>query len=66
MVIIFHRSHTDSCVLQSGLISKPNSIVAASSSPRPWTDAFALPEKFKMAVTESDLDLKVRKMSIMF
>ena len=29
-------------------------------------DVFASPEKFNMAVTESDLDLKVRKMSITF
>ena len=29
-------------------------------------DVFALPEKFNMAVTESDPDPKVRKMSITF
>ena len=34
-------------------------LVAVSSSPRPWIDIFALPEKFNMAVTESDLDPKV-------
>ena len=39
---------------------------ALSSSPRPWIDVFALPEKFSMAVTESDLDPKVRKISIFF
>ena len=38
--------------------------VAVSSSPMPWIDIFALPEKFNMAVTESDLDPNVRKMSI--
>ena len=31
-----------------------------SSSPRPWIDVFALPEKCNMAVTERDLDPKVR------
>ena len=40
--------------------------IAVSSSPRPWIDAFALPEKINMAVTESDLDPKVRKMSLTF
>ena len=35
--------------------------LAVSSSPRPWIDVFALPEKFNIAVTESDLDPKVRK-----
>ena len=40
--------------------------LAVSSSPRPWIDVFALPEKFNMAVTERDLDLKVRKMSITY
>ena len=40
--------------------------VAVSSSPRPWMDVFALPEKYNMAVTESDPDPKVRKMSIPF
>ena len=38
--------------------------VAVSSSTRPWVDVFALPEKSSMAVTESDTDHKVRKMSI--
>ena len=32
----------------------------------PWIDVFASPEKINMAVTESDLDPKVRKMSITF
>ena len=41
-------------------------LVAVSSSPRPWMDVFALPEKFNMAVTESDPDHKVRKMPITF
>ena len=36
-------------------------MVAVSSSPRQWIDVFALPEKFNMAVTENDLDAKVRK-----
>ena len=36
-------------------------MVVVSSSPRPWIDVFTLPEKFKMAVTESDLDPKVRR-----
>ena len=35
--------------------------LAVSSSPRPWIDVFASPEKFNMAVSESDLDHKVRK-----
>ena len=38
--------------------------LAVPFSPRPWIDVFALPEKFNMAVTESDLDPKVRNMSI--
>ena len=42
------------------------SFVAVSSSPRPWIDVIALPEKFNMAVTESDLDPKVQKLSITF
>ena len=37
---------------------------AVSSFPRP--DVFALPEKSNMAVTESDPDPKVRKMSVTF
>ena len=41
-------------------------MLAVSSSPRPWMDVYALPEKSNMAVTESDLDSKVRKMSITF
>ena len=41
-------------------------MVAVSSSPRPWMDVFALPEKSNMAVTESDPEPKVRKMSITF
>ena len=41
-------------------------IFAVSSSPRLWMDVFALPEKSSMAVTESDPDPKVRKMSITF
>ena len=40
--------------------------LAVSSSSRPWIDVFSLPEKFNMAVTESDLDPKVRKMFITF
>ena len=40
--------------------------LAVSPFPRPWIDVFALPEKFNMAVTESDLDPKVSKMSIIF
>ena len=40
-----------------------NMIVAVSSSPRPCTYVFALPKKSSMAVTESDPDPKVRKMS---
>ena len=43
-----------------------SSDVAVSSSRRSWIDVFALPEKFNMAVTESDLDPKVLKMSITF
>ena len=40
--------------------------LAVSSSPRPWIDIFALPEKSNMAVTESDPKPKVRKKSISF
>ena len=40
------------------------SYLAVSSSTRPWIDVFALREKLNMAVTKSDLDPKVRKMSI--
>ena len=43
-----------------------HSLLAMSSSPRPWIDVFALPKKFNMAVTESDLEHKVRKMFITF
>ena len=38
--------------------------LAVSSFPRPWIDVFAIPEKFNMAVTESDLDPKGLKMSV--
>ena len=41
----------------------PLPIVSVSFSPRPWIDLFAVPEKSNTAVTESDLDPKVRKMS---
>ena len=41
-------------------------LVAVSSSPRPWMDVFALSEKSNMAVTKSDPDPKVRKMSKTF
>ena len=44
----------------------PGQILAVSSSPKLWMDVFALPEKSNMAVTESDPDPKVRKMSITF
>ena len=40
--------------------------LAVLSSPRLWIDVFALPEKSNMAVTESDPDPKVWKMSITF
>ena len=43
-----------------------NKILDVSSSPRLWIDVFALPERFNMAATESDLDPKIRKMSITF
>ena len=39
---------------------------AVSSSPRPWMEVFALPEKSNMAVSDCDPDPKVRKMSITF
>ena len=53
------------CILAA--ILKTDAVAAAvSSSPRPWMDVFALPEKSNMAVTESDPDPKVRKMSITF
>ena len=38
--------------------------LAVSSPPKPCMDVFALPEKSNMAVTESNPDPKVRKMSI--
>ena len=38
--------------------------LAVLSSPRPWIYIFALPEKFNTAVTESNLDPKVRNMAI--
>ena len=41
-------------------------IIVVSSPTRPWIDVFALTETINMAVTESDLDPKVRKMSITF
>ena len=41
-------------------------LVAVSSSLRAWIDVFALFEKFNMAVTESDPNPKVRKMSKTF
>ena len=40
--------------------------LAVSSSPRPWIDLFALPEKFNKAVIESDPEPNVRKISIIF
>ena len=46
------------------LFSLARLMLAVSSSPRPWMHVFALPEKSNMAVTESDPDPKVRKMSI--
>ena len=41
-------------------------VAAVSSSPRPWIDVFALLEKNNIAVTDSEPDPKVRKMSIFF
>ena len=41
-------------------------VFALSSSSRPWMDVFALLEKSNMAVTESDPDPKIRKISITF
>ena len=48
------------------LASEPEACptIAVSSSSRPWMDVFALPEKSKMAVTETsegDPDPKARK-----
>ena len=40
--------------------------LAVSSSPRPWMDVFVSHEKSNMAVTESDPDPKVRKITITF
>ena len=37
--------------------------VALTSTPRPWIDVFALPEKSNMAVTESDPDPRSGKCS---
>ena len=48
------------------LATKRQKSLAVSSSPWPWIDVFALPEKFIIAVTESGLDPKIRKMSITF
>ena len=48
------------------LFSPASTRLAVSSSPRPWIDVFALLEKFNMAVTESDPDPKVQKMSITY
>ena len=45
---------------------QPTVSLAVSSSQRPWIDVFAVPQKFNMAVTESNLDPKVRKISITF
>ena len=45
-------------------MGSPGTKIAGSSSP--WIDVFALPEKSNMAVTGSDPDPKVRKMSITF
>ena len=39
----------------------PGYCVAWPSYPRQWIDVFVLPEKFNAAVTESDIDPKVRK-----
>ena len=47
--------------LLSVYIYWPTTVLAVSSSPRPWIDVFD-----SMAVTESELDPKVRKMSITF
>ena len=44
----------------------PGSRLAVSSSPRPWIDVFASLENNKMAVSESDPERKVQKMSITF
>ena len=46
------------------LIVFTESALAVSFSPRPGIDVFALPEKPNMAVTKSDPDPKIRKMSI--
>ena len=54
----------DKCIQYAGIQTAIG--VAVSSSPRPWIDVFVLPEKSNMAVTESDPDLKVWKMSITF
>ena len=44
----------------------PDINLAMSSTQRSWIDVFALPGKLNIAVTESDLDRKDRKMSTTF
>ena len=54
-------------IILSGRVRDPGEAclaLAVSSSPKPWIDVFAISEKFYMAVTQSDLNPKVRKMSI--
>ena len=58
---------TTICVVLHFIGSAGGRDLAVSSSPRPWIAVFVLPEKvstfFNKAVTESDLDPKVRKMA---
>ena len=46
--------------------ASPGEYLAVLSFLKPWINVFTLPEKFSMAVTEKDLDPKVRKMSITY
>ena len=62
-VVIYTHSQ---CYVLSPTRGGGGSVVAVSSSPRPWMDLFDLLEKSNIAVTESDPDPKIRKMSITF
>ena len=66
----FMNRLTTICVVLHFIGSACGRDLAVSSSPRPWIAVFVLPEKestfFKMAVTKSDLDPKIRKMSITY
>ena len=68
----FHFEQSSTVEQTVGAVDSTNTcsrhacLIAMLSSLRPWIDVFALPEKINMAMTESDPDPKVRKMSITF